>query len=111
VCSVCSIFGTYTAASDVKKTFSLPRTMMANSDLARIINSDEIQTKVALLRTPQQINGNSTLTMQVVDKASCCSRLSLAPFLAPPPCIFSRCPSVVHFPHQPLVASYRMCTR
>jgi len=41
-----SIFGTYTAASDVKKTFTLPRTMMTNSDLARIINSDEIQTKV-----------------------------------------------------------------
>merc|ERR1719231_1336631 len=41
-----SIFGTYTAASDVKKTFTLPRTMMTNSDLSRIINSDEIQTKV-----------------------------------------------------------------
>merc|ERR1719409_1494546 len=45
-----SIFGTYTAASDVKKTFSLPRTMMNNSDLARIINSDEIQTKVRAAR-------------------------------------------------------------
>merc|ERR1719231_322482 len=45
-----SIFGTYTAASDVKKTFTLPRTMMTNSDLARIINSDEIQTKVRAAR-------------------------------------------------------------
>jgi len=45
-----SIFGTYTAASDVKKTFSLPRTIMNNSDLARIINSDEIQTKVRAAR-------------------------------------------------------------
>ncbi len=98
MCCVCSIFGTYTAASDVKKTFSLPRTMMANSDLARIINSDEIQTKVALLRTPQQIKAKSTLTMLVIDKASCCSRLAFAPFLAPPPRIFSRCPSGVHFP-------------
>jgi len=45
-----SIFGTYTAASDVKKTFTLPRSMMNNSDLARIINSDEIQTKVRAAR-------------------------------------------------------------
>lgn len=78
MCCVCSIFGTYTAASDVKKTFSLPRTMMANSDLARIINSDEIQTKVALLRTPPQINAISILTMLVIDKAYCCTRLSRA---------------------------------
>lgn len=45
-----SIFGTYNAASDVKKTFTLPRAMMNNSDLARIINSDEIQTKVRAAR-------------------------------------------------------------
>lgn len=45
-----STFGTYTAASDVKKTFALPRTMMSNADLARIINSDEIQTKVRAAR-------------------------------------------------------------
>lgn len=47
---VLSIFGTYNAASDVKKTFTLPRSMMNNSDLARIINSDEIQTKVRAAR-------------------------------------------------------------
>ena len=41
-----SIFGTYTASSDVKKTVQLPRSMMGNADLTRIINSDEIQTKV-----------------------------------------------------------------
>ena len=34
----------------MKKTFSLPRTMMNNSDLSRIINSDEIQTKVRAAR-------------------------------------------------------------
>lgn len=34
----------------MKKTFSLPRTIMNNSDLARIINSDEIQTKVRAAR-------------------------------------------------------------
>jgi large subunit ribosomal protein L4e len=41
-----AIFGTSTTASEVKKTFTLPRSMMANADLARIINSDEIQSKV-----------------------------------------------------------------
>jgi len=45
-----SIFGTYTASSDVKKTFQLPRSMMGNADLTRIINSDEIQTKVRAAR-------------------------------------------------------------
>jgi large subunit ribosomal protein L4e len=34
------------AVSAVKKNFVLPRTMMANSDVARIINSDEIQSIV-----------------------------------------------------------------
>merc|ERR1711966_68807 len=41
-----AVFGTSTTASEVKKTFTLPRSMMANADLARIINSDEIQSKV-----------------------------------------------------------------
>lgn len=40
------IFGTYTSASEVKKGYVLPRSLMANSDLARIINSDEVQTVV-----------------------------------------------------------------
>ncbi|GLI70653.1 hypothetical protein VaNZ11_015589 [Volvox africanus] len=37
------IFGTTTVESEVKKGFKVPRSVMANSDLARIINSDEIQ--------------------------------------------------------------------
>nr|QZX45316.1 80S ribosome and 60S large subunit component [Paramoeba perurans] len=41
-----SIFGTYAAPSTVKKGFVLPRSKMANSDLSRIINSDEIQTRL-----------------------------------------------------------------
>lgn len=40
------IFGTYSTASEVKKGYVLPRSIMANSDLARIINSDEVQTVV-----------------------------------------------------------------
>lgn len=41
-----SIFGTEDKPSEVKKGFTLPRAPMANSDLARLINSDEIQSIV-----------------------------------------------------------------
>ncbi|GAX80258.1 hypothetical protein CEUSTIGMA_g7696.t1 [Chlamydomonas eustigma] len=40
------VFGTYTTASAVKKGYKLPRSIMSNSDLTRIINSDEIQSAV-----------------------------------------------------------------
>jgi len=38
-----SIFGTYDEAAQFKSGFNLPRANMTNADLARIINSDEIQ--------------------------------------------------------------------
>eukprot|EP00955_Chlamydomonas_euryale_P046068 353313-Chlamydomonas_euryale.AAC.11 len=41
-----SIFGTYTKPSEVKKGYKLPRACMTNSDLTRLINSDEIQSVV-----------------------------------------------------------------
>jgi len=41
-----SLFGTYEEAAAYKKGFSLPRSFMTNADLARIINSDEIQSIV-----------------------------------------------------------------
>ena len=37
-----SIYGTYTEKSDVKSNFQLPRHCMTNTDLNRIINSDEV---------------------------------------------------------------------
>ncbi|KXZ57029.1 hypothetical protein GPECTOR_1g93 [Gonium pectorale] len=40
------IFGTTTTESEVKKGFKVPRSVMANGDLARLINSDEIQSAV-----------------------------------------------------------------
>jgi len=46
-----SIFGTTTEESKVKKGFKLPRASMTNSDLARIINSDEIQ---SVVRAPKK---------------------------------------------------------
>lgn len=38
-----SIYGTYTEKSDVKSNFQLPRHCMTNTDLNRIINSDEVR--------------------------------------------------------------------
>jgi len=38
-----SLFGTYEEAAKFKNGFNLPRSFMTNADLARIINSDEIQ--------------------------------------------------------------------
>ncbi|XP_078180486.1 large ribosomal subunit protein uL4-like [Carex rostrata] len=41
-----SIFGTFDKASEKKKGYVLPRPKMMNADLARIINSDEVQSVV-----------------------------------------------------------------
>jgi large subunit ribosomal protein L4e len=41
-----SIFGTYEEAATFKNGFNLPRSFMTNADLARIINSDEIQSVI-----------------------------------------------------------------
>ena len=41
------IFGTAESCSAVKKGYKLPRNIMTNPDLARLINSDEIQSVVA----------------------------------------------------------------
>lgn len=41
-----SIYGTYTRKSSAKQGYSLPRGLMTNSDLSRLINSDEIQSKI-----------------------------------------------------------------
>jgi large subunit ribosomal protein L4e len=41
-----SLFGTFTKPSKEKKGFILPRSKMTNSDLTRLINSDEIQSRL-----------------------------------------------------------------
>ena len=41
-----SVFGTFDKASEKKKNYVLPRAKMTNSDLSRIINSDEVQSVV-----------------------------------------------------------------
>ena len=41
-----SIYGTTDVASQVKKGYKLPRSLLANADVARLINSDEVQSVV-----------------------------------------------------------------
>lgn len=49
--SLDKVFGTVTTASEAKKGFTLPRPMMANADVARLINSDEVQ---SVVRPPKE---------------------------------------------------------
>ena len=46
-----SIFGTWSEASQVKKGFTMSRNMMTCADLARIINSDQVQSKLREVKT------------------------------------------------------------
>lgn len=46
-----SIYGTYTKLSQTKKDYRLPRPIMTNSDLTRIINSEEIQSAIRDTKT------------------------------------------------------------
>jgi len=48
-----SLYGTYKKPSSDKADYSLPRPMMANADVARIINSDEVQSSLRD-KLPQQ---------------------------------------------------------
>lgn len=44
-----ALFGTYTEKSQLKTGYTLPRHIMSNADVARVINSDEIQ---SIVRAP-----------------------------------------------------------
>merc|ERR1719502_1410745 len=72
-----AIFGTYAAGSELKKGYTLPRSIMTNTDIARIINSDEIQsvllpakvapTKVTARKNPLK---NKKIAAMAHDKSS-----------------------------------------
>jgi len=49
-----TIFGTYKSASTEKSGYHLPRPLLTNADLGRIINSDEIQSAVREKRTNER---------------------------------------------------------
>jgi len=53
-----ALYGSATAASKLKKGFVLPRSNMTNSDLNRIINSDEIQ---SVVNPPKENNTRKSL--------------------------------------------------
>merc|ERR1719359_2643190 len=40
------IYGTYRGGAPLKRGYRLPRSMMENADIARIINSDEVQSVI-----------------------------------------------------------------
>jgi large subunit ribosomal protein L4e len=51
------IFGTFRKVSTVKSGYKLPRPKMTNTDLSRIINSDEVQRAVRAPKTPGRRRG------------------------------------------------------
>lgn len=56
-----SIYGTYTKLSQTKKDYRLPRPIMTNSDLTRIINSQEIQAAVRDAKTQTRVGPKKNL--------------------------------------------------
>jgi large subunit ribosomal protein L4e len=44
--------GTHTKESEVKKGYKLPRSVMTNADVTRLINSDEVQSVVNAPKAP-----------------------------------------------------------
>ena len=53
-----SVFGTVNTESQQKKGFKVPRSMMANADLNRVINSDEIQ---SIVKAPKDHHARAAL--------------------------------------------------
>lgn len=49
-----SIFGTYSKKAEAKTDYTLPRHLIANADIARVVNSDEIQSKVKTAKKPSR---------------------------------------------------------
>ena len=52
--SLDKVFGSHTVASEQKSGFTLGRGMMTCADLARIINSDQVQSKLRQVRTSER---------------------------------------------------------
>jgi large subunit ribosomal protein L4e len=52
-----TLFGSADNAAELKKGYHLPRSMMTNADVARIINSDEIQSVVAPAKSAPKMYG------------------------------------------------------
>jgi len=72
-----SIFGTYDESAQYKKGFNLPRAMMTNADLARIINSDEIQ---SIVKAPGAVT--AVIPKKVNPLTNTAARVALNPYHA-----------------------------
>lgn len=72
-----SLFGTYDEAAKLKSGFNLPRSFMTNADLARLINSDEIQSVVK-----PAVTSVSELPKKVNPLKNKTARLALNPYYA-----------------------------
>lgn len=63
-----AIFGTGTEAAALKKGYVLPRSQMVNSDLARLINSDEVQSVVNPAKTGKSVKKVKKNPLKNVDE-------------------------------------------
>ncbi|KAL5743067.1 hypothetical protein ACOSP7_029799 [Xanthoceras sorbifolium] len=79
-----SIYGTFEKGSEKKKGYVLPRSKMVNADLARIINSDEVQSvvrpiKKGVKRAPMKKNAlkNLNVMLKLNPYAKTARRMSL----------------------------------
>eukprot|EP01134_Creolimax_fragrantissima_P006278 CFRG6278T1 len=50
--SLDKIWGTFTHGSETKSGYNLPKSIVANADIARIINSDEVQSSLKVAQAP-----------------------------------------------------------
>jgi len=62
-----SLFGTYDEEAKFKSGFNLPRSFMTNADLARIINSDEVQSVVKPAVTTPRVLPKKSNPLRNVD--------------------------------------------
>lgn len=63
-----AVFGTYSAKSEEKKGYTLPRPVMSCADLSRIINSDQVQAKLNDLKHSVRVH-DKTKKNPLINKA------------------------------------------
>lgn len=67
------LYGTWKAPASLKTDYNLPRPIMANSDLTRIINSDEIQ---SVLRAKQQPSRHASVRKNALNNNQVMAKLN-----------------------------------
>jgi len=72
-----SLFGTFEEGSQLKSGFALPRPQMTNTDLARLINSDEIQ---SIVKAPEALS--AVLPIKRNPVRSSAAKIALNPYHA-----------------------------